>query len=137
MTASERYVYLFFRTDLPLAQQIVQSNHATMMMAALRGEEGVPNIVAIGVPHTKSLQKVQLKLRKNKIPHFAWIEPDFNYGLTAIATAPIWGQQRDILKEYRVYKPNECCEHSRIIQMQGSPVRSNEGSNPSPGANAS
>lgn len=106
MSMSERYVYLFFRTDLPIAQQIVQSNHATMMMASLRGEEGVPNIVAIGVPNTKSLQKVQLKLRANKIPHVPWIEPDFNYGLTAIATAPIWGAQREVLKNYRIYSPS-------------------------------
>ncbi len=73
-------------------------------MANLRREEGTPNIVLIGLPDAAALRRAEQKLIAAKIPHFVWEEPDFNFGLTSIATAPVRGDQRKALANYRVYK---------------------------------
>lgn len=105
-TTSDRYIYIFVRQDLPLQHQIVQSNHATHHMSSFYRSDGdVPNIVLIGLPNIKALERALRKLRDNKIPHYAWVEPDNDFGLTSICTAPILGVQRDCLKNYRVYSP--------------------------------
>lgn len=90
----------------------MQSNHATLHLSSLyRVDEGIPNIVAIGVPTLKSLNKARGKLEAAKIPHYAWHEPDplkigdewLSNQFTAITTAPIRGEQRLALENYRVY----------------------------------
>lgn len=70
----------------------------------LRREEGVPNIVMIGLPNVASLRRAEAKLVAAQIPHYSWHEPDFDLGFTAIATSPIRGEQRRALANYRVYK---------------------------------
>ena len=72
-------------------------------MAALRHDEGTPNIVMIGLPNVAALQRAEVKLRANGIPHYPWHEPDNDMGFTSIATAPISGEQRKVLQNYRVY----------------------------------
>jgi len=74
-------------------------------MASLTYQDGTPNIVLIGMPDLAALKRVLAKLRANNILHYPWTEPDFNFGLTAIATGPLYGEQREILKNYRVYSP--------------------------------
>lgn len=63
----------------------------------------VPNIVVIGVPDVAALNRVLVKLRANQIPHHSWHEPDFDFGFTAIATAPLDDSQRAVLANYRLY----------------------------------
>jgi hypothetical protein len=82
---------------------LVQSNHATFHLASLTYQETMPNIVVIGLPTQASLRKTEAKLRAHGIAHYAWTEPDNDLGFTAIATAPLRGEQRDVLKNYRVY----------------------------------
>lgn len=73
-------------------------------MASLYGPaDNIPNIVLIGLPNKAALQRALGKLRAAHIPHYEWHEPDYDFGFTAIATAPIRGEQRDALKNYRVY----------------------------------
>jgi hypothetical protein len=62
-----------------------------------------PNIVVIGLPNVAALNRAVTKLKAANILHYAWHEPDFNFGFTAIATAPIEGKQREALANYRVY----------------------------------
>lgn len=101
----EQYVYIFVRQDIPLEHQIVQSNHAALSLASHYGVDGIPNIVLIGVPDKSALELVCERLTANQIPHWSWEEPDFDFGFTAIATAPISGQQRECLRSFRLWKP--------------------------------
>lgn len=96
---------MFVRTNIPLRHQIVQSNHAVLHMAALYfpSVDSIPNIVAIGVPNVRSLERALDKLRVAGIPHYQWIEPDFNLGFTSICTIPIGGVQRACLADYRLW----------------------------------
>ena len=92
------------RQDIPVAQQIVQSNHATFGMSQQQPYEGTPSIVLIGVPDQAALLRVIGKLKANGIPHFAFHEPDFGMGLSAVATAPITGGKRAALSNYRLWR---------------------------------
>jgi hypothetical protein len=94
-------------------------------MANLRHDGGVPNIVLVGMPNVAALRRVSKKLEVNQIPHYDWIEPDHDFGFTAIATAPIWGEQREALKNYRVY-------HTPVAQLRECPALNGEavGENP-------
>lgn len=102
---NETYVYVFIRTDIPAEQQVVQSCHAVFHMAELYiPDRQTPNIIVIGVPHLTALNRVKTKLQANQIPHYAWTEPDFDMGETAIATVPLDSEQREVLKNYRVLR---------------------------------
>jgi hypothetical protein len=98
---------LFFRTDLPAFEHIlVQTNHSSFKLAQLRGDPGTPNLVAIGMPNVRALERVLRKLQAHGIPHYPWYEPDHDFGLTAIATAPLDADspERELLQCYRVYR---------------------------------
>lgn len=93
------------------------------MMASVRGcDEGVPNIVMIGVPNLSALNRVQSKLRANQIPHFSWIEPDNDLGFTAICTSPLREDKRTVLRNYRVY-------HSPVTEQSANFVTEGRGAN--------
>jgi hypothetical protein len=95
--------------------QHVQSLHAVLHLALEHaGICGIPNIVLIGVPDVRALDRVQLKLRDAGITFFHWDEPDDDLGFTAIATVPIRGPLRDVLKNYRILKhgPREMLAYS-------------------------
>jgi hypothetical protein len=59
--------------------------------------------VLIGLPNIKSLRRAERKLEAANIPHYSWSEPDNDWGLTSIATAPLVGDQRRVLADYRIY----------------------------------
>ena len=78
----------------------------------------------IGVADEAALQRVEAKLVAHQIPHYSWTEPDEDLGFTAIATAPISGEQRNTLRNYRVYAP--------VAQLRERPALNGEavGENP-------
>ena len=82
---------------------MVQSNHATRAITTLYPQgEGIPNIVLIGVPDVRALNRVVRKLEEAQIPHYCWHEPDNDFGFTAIATAAL-GEERKALANYRLW----------------------------------
>jgi hypothetical protein len=96
---------VFVRQDIPAEHQNVQSLHAVFSIATLTGLEfAIPNIITIGVPDKAALHRVVAKLQANQIPHYAWMEPDFDFGFTAIATTPLDAEQKQILMNYRLLK---------------------------------
>lgn len=99
----DRFVYVFVRQDMALADQIVQAMHAVYAIVSARRESGEPNIVLIGVPDAKALDRVKQKLERST-PHVAWVEPDLGLGFTAIATSPLDTQQKQVLSNYRLWK---------------------------------
>lgn len=104
MTSPDSYVYLFVRQDIPIQQQIIQSNHATLMMASIRPFEGTPNLVLIGVPDKDFLSQIEKKLSDFAIPHYCWNEPDYDIGFSSICTAALYGEARNPLRFYSLWK---------------------------------
>lgn len=100
----DRYIYVFVRQDLSLADQLVHSNHAVFHMANLMSPGyGKPSLVVIGVPHEASMRKVIAKLKEFQLSHYEWIDPDFDKGVTAIATIPLSVTQKESLRNYRLW----------------------------------
>lgn len=102
--ANDRWLFLFIRQDISLPQQITQAGHAIYgLVNSYRPEFDTPNFVTIGVPDLNALKRVQAKLNVNQVPHYAWVEPDFDLGFTAIATIPLDEEQKKVLSNYRLY----------------------------------
>jgi hypothetical protein len=55
------------------------------------------------VPDERALNRVLEKLKQNQIQHFPWTEPDFDLGMTAIATCPLDEERKQVLSNYRLY----------------------------------
>ena len=68
----------------------------------------IPSIVLIGVPNKKALERVIQKLKFNNIDHTPFYEPDWDMGLSAVATSPnLTYEQRSALKNYSIWRePN-------------------------------
>lgn len=115
----ERYIYCFIRLDLPVVQQIVQTAHAADRMA-LRQENYDPpaNLILFQVKDYVELMAVSHFLTKNMIDHEMFYEPDPPRGATgtgvtgytAIATEPLIGEQRQIMRRFTLYGTPENAE---------------------------
>lgn len=101
-------MYIFIRQDLTHPQQIVQAAHATHQAGIKFGDTELPtHFVLIGVKDQKQLQKTAMYLSQHGIEHEMFNEPDYDTGYTAIATKPLYGEQRAPLRKYNILKePN-------------------------------
>lgn len=98
---------MFVRKDIPLQDQFVQALHAVERLYSIyQPEEEVPNIIAIGVRNTASLNRVLGIIKDNQVPHYAWSEPDNDLGFTSIATIPIDSEQKKVFEKYRLWIDN-------------------------------
>ena len=79
-----------------------------------------PSCVVIGVPDKAALFRAVEKLRKYGIDHEVFYEPDFNMGLSAVATVPIEGEQRRALSNYRIW--TEPVQVNPVVPTQVYPV---------------
>ena len=97
--------YIFVRTDISLAQQLVQTNHATYQMAVKESADNTPNIVLVGVASQKALLRVIKKLNNFNIAHESFVESDNDMGLSAISTvSSLTNEQRTALKNYALWR---------------------------------
>ncbi len=97
-------MYIFVRQDIPIQQQLVQSSHAALTLGSFMEISGIPNIVLIGVPDMAALLRVRDKLITHRIDYVLWEEPDFDFGVTAIATEPLSVERKEPLNQYRLWR---------------------------------
>lgn len=104
------YIYIFVRTDLTPSQQIVQASHAALEMgnAIKNGIIGI-HMVLIDAGTQDKLKEISSFLHKKLIHHTIFWEPDFDTGYTAIATEPLFGDQRIPMKRYKLHKGEMKC----------------------------
>ena len=97
------YVYVFIRKDLSFPQQVVQSAHAAIEAAKsfLDNELDHPHLVVLGVKDQQQLYKSAQKLDRAGVQYRIFTEPDRNGEATALATEPIFGEQRHLFRAYR------------------------------------
>lgn len=99
-----KYIYLFIRNDLTHPQQIIQAAHATEMVAKkLDHDSDVCHMVLIGCHDVLELESIAADLDFDGIKHKMFYEPDIGQH-TAIATLPVNGSQRKLLKHYKLKK---------------------------------
>ncbi len=102
------YMYVFVRTDLTSAQQIVQAAHATYDAGQKFVKTEYPlHLILFGVKDESALLKASERIGMYGIDHCMFFEPDFDTGYTAIATEPLYAGQRDVMRKYDLYLPDE------------------------------
>ncbi len=101
------YTYVFVRTDIPVSQQIVQSNHAALEAGIFLGnqEQSEPSsLISIAVKNKYQLEKAINYLKSQNVELIEFHEPSWDYGLTAFATEPIHIDSKHIFKRYQLWK---------------------------------
>ncbi len=101
-------MYIFVREDLSHPQQIVQASHAASE-ASFRFEkpEQPLHIVLCGVKDQHHLMNVAQYLGRHGIEFELFFEPDYDTGNTAIATQPLYDQQRKPLRKFKLLQEKE------------------------------
>lgn len=97
------YVYLFIREDLSIPQQIIQTAHAVDDMNKSYPHESENYMVLCSVKDEERLFLISELLKDRNIHHETFFEPDIN-GHTAIATRPLKGEERKILRNFNTMK---------------------------------
>lgn len=76
-----------------------------------------PSIVLIGVPTQKALRRVIRKLEANNIHYTTFDEPDWDLGLTAVATIPLNYQKRSALRDYAIWREPKGETHVSVSEV--------------------
>lgn len=95
------YAYVIVRTDIPLHQQLVQAAHAAHY-AGFRTKEPdeICSLITLQVANEWELFQAFRHLAMNQINVIPFFEPDWDMGLSAIATEPLYTKaQRQPLRE--------------------------------------
>lgn len=101
---NREYVYIFVRQDMSPEYQAVQAAHVTLRMGYELRRSQVEDarmndlyFTLVGVPNKSALEDVTTQ----HSAHVAFIEPDLNNQLTAIALYPIKARRRGRLFKYK------------------------------------
>lgn len=99
------YVYVLVRGDLPLEQQMVQSNHAALEAGfRFSKPEETASLVMLSVPDKPALLAAAERLAGHGIDHHLFFEPDWEMGHSALATRPVFGAERKLMKRYPLFR---------------------------------
>ena len=91
-----------------MAQQIVQASHAALEAGfKFNKPEKTSNIVLFGVKNQQALIEASEYLTLHGIDYEMFYEPDIT-GFTAIATEPLFGDERTPLKRFKLLKDPSC-----------------------------
>jgi len=101
------YTYIFIRTDLSPAQQLVQASHAALEAGfEFEKPSKTSSIIMLPAKDKSELYEIHDRLDRYGIKHKMFFEPDFEMGHSAIATEPIKDlKTRRIMSKYKLYKP--------------------------------
>ena len=104
------YCHVLVRTDIPLAQQMVQAIHAAMNIAAEFGPPAAQcRLALLAVPDRAALCDWAHRLSCRGVPFSLFEEPDHGLGATALATAPASSKDRRLLGRLPLWEPPGDC----------------------------
>ena len=100
------WIYVFVRTDLPIEQIVVQSNHAAYEsgLAFENNSDQSSSLIVIACKNKHKLQKAYDELQESGIGFVQFHEPDWDYGFTAFASAPVTAEQRSIFRKFQLFR---------------------------------
>jgi len=93
-------VYVFIRTDIPLADQMVQVGHVCMMVGNKFGCLPDTNLVLLALKNELELLNVECDISDKKIAYEISWEPDDDMEYTALATEPLEEEQKFLFKKF-------------------------------------
>lgn len=100
------YIYVVVRKNLPLEQQLVQSCHASIEASRhyLSKAEEHPSVIVLVVKSEEKLKQIIQKLSQIQIRFQEFKEPDMGNSLTAIATCPLYNDERNFFKKFQLFR---------------------------------
>ena len=103
---NKKHFYVLIRTDLPLAQQMVQSIHAAYEAAGKFDDNTsqTHSTVLCQVKSEKDLIKAAYKLELAGIQHHIFKEPDIGNQSTALCTEPLTQDRRREFSNWKLWK---------------------------------
>jgi hypothetical protein len=111
---SPHYVYVLVRTDIPLADQMVQVGHACLEAGRRFEQPDEPcHLVLLAVSSERDLQFVVEEVELIGVHWVVFHEPDDNLGLTVACTEPIRGTIRRALQHLPLWQPHVLCHGKR------------------------
>lgn len=95
---------MLVRKDLTPSQQAVQACHAAIEVARkhISPDEEHPHLVLCGVGSEIQLSNAYSKLKAHGVVVEPFYEADLDGQLTAIASEPIFGEQRRLFRRYNL-----------------------------------
>lgn len=104
-------MYVFVRTDLPLADQLVQVGHACHEAGSRFERTAEPcHLVALAVRDADALLQA---VEATGVRFAVFWEPDDAMGYTAACSEPLYGDQRRPFRRYRLWSEGELTGRSR------------------------
>lgn len=106
---NKKWVYVIVRADIPLAHQIVQSNHASFE-AGLKYNQNLSetsSLIVLTVKNKIILDKEYKRLENLGFNLTKFNEPSWNYGFTSFASEPISNEERKYFKNLQLWKGKE------------------------------
>lgn len=103
---NKKWVYVIVRADIPLAHQIVQSNHASFECGLKYNQylSETSSLIVLYVKDKDHLIKEYEKISNLGINLTKFHEPDWDYGFTAFASDPVSINERKIFKHLPLWK---------------------------------
>lgn len=99
------HLYVITRLDVPQPHRSVQIAHAAMAAVNTFGftpGKPHPNLVICAVATETELIEAFNRLKELGVPCCGWHEDDMHEQLTAVATAPLFGDVRRPLKRFKL-----------------------------------
>lgn len=98
---------MFVRTDMPIAQQMVQVSHAAFEAGQNSNKYTLPvSVIIFQVHNVEELKKELSRLRSLNIDCVEFFEPYNDIGMTAFATLPVFEEDRILFKDYILWGRN-------------------------------
>ncbi len=101
---------MFTRTDIPLADQMVQVGHVCQVAGTQFEIPEHCNLVLLGIDSEVKLNEIKELLLDNTVEYVSFYEPDSvveggnPMGETALCTQPISGSKRSLFRKFDLWK---------------------------------
>ena len=97
------YIYVLVRTDIPVADQMVQVGHVCYEAGLKFGAEPDTYLVLCQVDTEEALLEAELRLNHEGIETHKFHEPDDDMGYTALCSQPVSGNLRNKFRRYKLW----------------------------------
>lgn len=103
MSYTPAYVYIFIRTDISIADQLVQVGHACLEAGKAFNYPEHTRMCLLEIKDEEKLLNVIERLTNKGVQLKAFWEPDDRMGWTALATEPVYGAARKVFSKYNLW----------------------------------
>lgn len=97
------YIYVFVRTDIPVAHQMVQTGHVCYMAGKLFDAQEDTFLVLCSVKDENELISIKSRLDLKGVKSTMFFEPDNNFNYTSLCTEPVTKEKRNIFSKYKLW----------------------------------